>query len=334
MIHGLKPDSVICRPIAGHKLKGLLRRKAVTHVVKLQRSPPVPANSTHITSISESDTQVPVPQEIQIVLDQFPQVFQDISTLPPQRGCDHKIELIPGAQPINTRAYRLPPDQKDEVEKQLREMLQKGLIRHSSSPFASPVLLVRKKDGSWRFCINYRKLNALTIKNKHPMPIVEELLDELAGSAWFSKLDLRSGYHQIRVAPQDIHKTAFRTHQGLYEFVVMPFGLTNAPATFQGLMNDVFAPLLRKGVLVFMDDILIYSENLESHAQLLAAVLQLLADHNLFAKTSKCSFAQPTIEYLGHVISRAGVATDPTKSKQCKIGQHPEILRMSEDSWA
>ena len=145
------------------------------------------------------------------------------------------------------------------------------------------------------------------------MPVVEKLLDELASSFWFSKLDLRSGYHQIRVASKDIHKTTFRTRQGLYEFVVIPFGLTNAPATFQGLMNEVFAPLLRKGVLVFMDDILIYSETLEQHAQLLTSVLQILADNNLFAKPSKCSFAQESIEYLGHVISSNGVATGTRK---------------------
>ena len=313
LLQGLRPNQVVCRAIAGHKLKGLLRRKAITHVVQLHKKSAPDQEVAHIASISEPAPQMGIPHEIQTVLDRFPHVFQETTTLPPQRTCDHTIDLVPGAQPINSRAYRLPPDQKDEVEKQLKEMLQKGLIRHSASPFASPVLLVRKKDGTWRFCIDYRKLNALTVKNKHPMPVVEELLDELAGSAWFSKLDLRSGYHQIRVAPQDIHKTAFRTHQGLYEFVVMPFGLTNAPATFQGLMNEVFASLLRKGVLVFMDDILIYSATLEEHVVLLTAVLQLLTDHNLFAKSSKCSFAQPTIEYLGHVISRSGVSTDPQK---------------------
>lgn len=192
-------------------------------------------------------------------------------------------------------------------------MLHNGVIQPSVSPFASPVLLVKKNDGSWRFCVDYRQLNTITIKNKYPLPIVDVLLDELHGAKWFSKLDMSSGYHQIRVQPGDEAKTAFKTHNGHWEFKVMPFGLTNAPATFQAAMNTVFEPLLRKCVLIFMDDILVYSATLEEHKKHLEEVFRLLKTNQFLLKQSKCLLAQEKLEYLGHVISGEGVATDPSK---------------------
>lgn len=189
------------------------------------------------------------------------------------------------------------------------------------------MLLVKKKDVSWRFCVDYRHLNAQTVKNKHLMPVVEELLEELHGAKWFTKLDFRAGYHQICVEAADTHKTAFKTHNGLYEFLVMPFGLTNAPAIFQSVMNLIFAHLLRKSVLVFMDDILIYSASLEEHMALLKEVFDILRQHQFYVKLSKCIFAQSEVEYLGHTISAKGVATEVTKVQAVQQWPTPRNLK-------
>jgi hypothetical protein len=193
-------------------------------------------------------------------------------------------------------------------------MLKAGIVIPAMSPFALPVLLVKKKDVSWRFCVDYRKLNTHTIKNKFPMLVIDEFLDEIAGDKYFTKLDLNSGFHQIWMALADEHKTTFETHQVHFQFRVMPFDLTNALATFHCLMNSILSNFMRKFVLVFMDDILIYSKSLYEHIDHLTQVFQVLRQHNLYVKFKKCAFAQTQIDYLGHIIYDKGVATGPSKT--------------------
>lgn len=215
----------------------------------------------HVCSvIAQSQTlDRTLPEEISQLLDEFATIFQPLESLPPSRYCDHVIPLVPGAKPVHIRPYRYPPALKDEIDRQVSEMLDKGIIQPSVSPFSSPILLVKKKDGSWRFCVDYRYLNALTLKSIFPIPMFDELMDELAKAKWFSCLDLNAGYHQIRLKVGEEFKTAFQTHFGHFEFKVMAFGLCGAPGTFQGAMNTTLASLLRKCVLVFFDDILVYS---------------------------------------------------------------------------
>ncbi|GJX43207.1 putative nucleotidyltransferase, ribonuclease H [Tanacetum coccineum] len=206
---------------------------------------------------------------------------------------------------------------------QLQELQDKGFIRPSHSPWGAPVLFVKKKDGSFRMCIDYRELNKLTVKNRYPLPRIDDLFDQLQGSRYFSKIDLRSGYHQLRVHEDDIPKTAFRTRYGHFEFTVMPFGLTNAPAVFMDLMNRVCKPYLDKFVIVFIDDILIYSKSKEEHEIHLRMVLELLKKEKLYAKFSKCEFWLQEVHFLGHVVNQNGIHVDPSKIEAVKNWKAP-----------
>jgi hypothetical protein len=249
------------------------------------------------------------------LLDEFKDIFESPKALPPVRPYDHHIPLMPGSVPVNARPYRYSPLHKTEIERQVVELLKDGHIVPSVSPFASLVLLVQKKDGTWRFCIDYRKLNEMTIKNRFPMPLVDDILDELVGTQYFSSLDMTAGYHQIRMGLEDEYKTTFKIHHGHYQFRVMPFGLTNAHASFQCAMNSILEPYLRKFVMVFIDDILIYSADLTQHLEHLRLVFYTLRDHQFYLKRKKCVFAKSELQYLGHIISKDGVSTDPAKTQ-------------------
>ncbi|KAJ0482269.1 putative nucleotidyltransferase, Ribonuclease H [Helianthus annuus] len=279
---------------------------------------------TFLAHIVDKKAAEPKIEDIPVVRE-YPEVFpEDLPGLPPQRQVEFRIDLVPGAAPVAKAPYRLAPSEMQELSTQLQELLDKGFIRPSFSPWGAPVLFVKKKDGSFCMCIDYRTLNKLTIKNRYPLPRIDDLFDQLQGSSFYSKIDLRSGYHQLRIQEESIPKTAFRTRYGHYEFLVMPFGLTNAPAVFMDLMNRVCKPYLDKFVIVFIDDILIYSKTKAEHEQHLRAILELLKKEQLYAKFSKCEFWLREVQFLGHVVNGDGIHMDPTKIEAIKGWETPK----------
>ncbi|GJV71550.1 putative reverse transcriptase domain-containing protein [Tanacetum coccineum] len=286
-----------------------LRAKIVCYEKIVQ----IPLSNGDILKVNEPKLEdIPVVHE-------FHGVFQeDLTGLPPSREVEFYIDLIPGAMSIAKLLYRLAPTEMQELSNQLKELQEKGFIRPSSSPWGATVLFMKKKDGSFRMCIDYRELNKLTVKNRYPLPRIDDVFDQLQRSRYFSKIDLRSGYHQLRVREEDIPKTAFRTRYRHFEFTVMPFDLTNAPVVFMDLMNPVCRPYLDKFVIVFIDDILIYSKSEEEHEVHLKLILELLEREKLFGKFSKCEFWLQEVHFLGHVVNSEGIHVDPSKIKAMK----------------
>lgn len=276
-------------------------------------------------SIKEEVGQEPIPAAVQGVLKAFEDVMPDKlpKALPPRRSVDHEIELVPGVKPPAKGPYRMAPPELAELRKQLNELLEAGFIRPSKAPFGAPVLFQKKHDGSLRLCVDYRALNKVTVRNKYPIPLVADLFDQLSHAKYFTKLDLRSGYYQVRIAEGDEQKTTCVTRYGAFEFLVMPFGLTNAPATFCTLMNQVFHDYLDKFVVVYLDDIVVYSSTLEEHLEHLRLVFEKLKENHLYVKKEKCLFAQRSIKFLGHVVEQGHIRMDMDKVKAIQEWKTP-----------
>ncbi|XP_057754711.1 uncharacterized protein LOC130974013 [Arachis stenosperma] len=278
---------------------------------------------TYLALLQEESTseREDVPPKIKEVLEENKDVMPPElpKQLPPRRKVDHKIELESGAKPPASTPYRMAPPELEELKKQLKDLLDVGFIRPSKAPYGAPVLFQKKHDGSLRLCIDYRALNKVTIKNKYPIPLIADLFDQLGRAKWFSKLDLRSGYHQVVLKTDgDEPKTTCVTRYGSYEWLVMPFGLINAPATFCTLMNEIFRPYLDRFVVIYLNDIVVYSNTLEEHVEHLRTVFKILRENNLYVKKEKCSFARDEVHFLGHIIKGGTLCMDQGKVKAIK----------------
>ena len=248
------------------------------------------------------------------VVREFPDVFlEELPGIPLEREVDLSIEIMKATIPMSRALYKMAPTEMKELKSQLQELLDKGFIRPSVSPWGAPVLFMKKKDDTLQMCIDYRQINKVTVKNKYPLPRIGDLFDKLKGAGVFSKIDLRSGYYRLRVKEVDVPKIAFRTRYGHYEFLVMPFGLTNAPEAFMDLLNRVFRPYVDQFVVVFIDDILVYSKDAEEHEKHLRIVLETLREKKLSVKLNKCEFWLKEVSFLGHIVLAEGIRVDPTK---------------------
>lgn len=284
---------------------------------------------------TESGTALPLPDlsssptAVQTVVQRYADLFTEPKGLPPSRPAhDHTITTIPDQRPPFSHPFRMSQEDRTELQRQLEELLDQQRIQPSKSPYGAPVLFVKKKDGSQRLCVDFRALNRQTIRDRYPLPLIDELLQDLQGATVFSKLDLRSGYHQLRVAEQDIHKTAFTTHCGAYEWRVLPFGLTNAPSTFQRLMDSILStPAFRAFCRVYLDDIIIFSKTQADHVKHVQLVLDALRRHHLRLHPSKCVFGQPSVHFLGHVVSAGRVAMDDEKTATIRNWPFPTSKR-------
>ncbi|KAL2237827.1 UNVERIFIED_CONTAM: Retrovirus-related Pol polyprotein from transposon opus [Sesamum indicum] len=256
-----------------------------------------------------------IPGGIKRLLREFEDVMPDElpRKLPPKRAVDHEIELVPGTRPPARAPYRMSQPELVELRKQLKDMLESGIIKPAKSPYGAPVLFQKKADGSLSLCCDYRALNKITVKNKYPIPLVADCFDRLSRANYFTKIDLRSGYWQVRIKEGDEAKTIVVTRYGAFEFLLMPFGLTKAPATFSTLMNQVLHGFLDEFVVVYLDDIVVYNRTLIEHADHLRQVLTRLREHEVYVKVLKCSFARESINFLGHIVERGRIRMDPKK---------------------